>query len=138
MKQGMIIDATLISAQSSTKNKTGERDPVMHLTMKGNQWYFRLGGCAYGMKVNIAVDKGSGLIQPVETTSANVHDITRVAQLLQGEEEVVYGDAGYQGIEKRPEISGRSITFRVAMRPGKAEGLARYPGRQVACFSRDG
>ena len=97
MKQGTIIDATLISAPSSTKNKTGERDPEMHQTKKGNQWYF-------GMKVHIGVDKYSGLIHSVETTSANVHDITRAAQLLHGEEEAVYGDAGYQGIEKQAEM----------------------------------
>ena len=75
MKQGRIIDATLISAPSSTKNKTGERGPGMHQTKKGNQWYYR-------MKVHICVDKYSGLIHSVETTSANVHDITRAAQLL--------------------------------------------------------
>ena len=111
MKQGTIIDATLISAPSSTKNKTGERDPEMHQTKKGNQWYF-------GMKVHIGVEKDSGLIHSVETTSANVHDITQAAQLLHGEEEVVYGDAGYQAIEKRAEIADKSITFHVAMRPG--------------------
>ena len=116
MKQGTIIDATLISAPSSTKNKTGERDPEMHQTKKGNQWY-------YGMKVHIGVDKDSGLIHSVETTSAKVHDITRAAQLLHGEEEVVYGDAGYQGIEKRPEFSDKRITFRVAMRPGRRRAL---------------
>ena len=81
MKQGTIIDATLISAPSSTKNKTGERDPEMQQTKKGNQWY-------YGMKVHKGVDKDSGLIHSVETTSAKVHDITRAAQLLHGEEEV--------------------------------------------------
>jgi IS5 family transposase len=94
MKQGTIIDATLISAPSSTKNKTGERDPEMHPTKKGNQWYFFI-------KVHIGVDKDSGFIHSVEITSANVHDITRAAQPLHGEEEVVYVDAGYQGIEKR-------------------------------------
>ena len=88
MKQGTIIDATLICAPSSTKNKTGERDPEMHQTKKGNQWYF-------GMKDHIGVDKYSGLIHSVETTSANVHDIARAAQLPHGEEEAVYGDAGY-------------------------------------------
>ena len=116
MKQGTIIDATLISAPSSTKNKTGERDPEMHQTKTGNKRYF-------GMKVHIGVDKGAGLIHSVETTSANVHDITRAAQLLHGEEEVVYGDAGYQGIEKRAEMAGKSTTFRVAMRPGKRRVL---------------
>jgi IS5 family transposase len=120
MKQGTSIYATLISAPSSTKNKTGERDPEMHQTKKGNQWYF-------GMKVHIGVDKDSGLIHSVETTSANVHDITRAAQLLHGEEEVVYGDAGYQGIEKRAEMAGKSTTFRVAMRPGKRRVLPDTP-----------
>ena len=99
MKQDTIIDATLISAPSSTKNKTSERDPEMHQTKKGNQWHF-------GMKVHIGVDKDSGLIHSVETTSANVHDITRAAQLLHGKEEVDYGDADYQGIEKRAEMAG--------------------------------
>jgi len=120
MKQGTIIDATLISAPSSTKNKTGKRDPEMHQTKKGNQWYF-------AMKVHIGVDKDSGLIHSIETTSANVHDITRAAQLLHGEEEVVYGDVGYQGIEKRAEIADKSITFPVAMRPGKRRVLPKTP-----------
>jgi len=116
MKQGTIIDATLIAAPSSTKNKAGERDPEMHQTKKGNQWY-------YGMKVHIGVDKDSGLIHSVETTAANVHDLTPAAELLHGEEEVVYADAGYQGIEKRPEMEGKTTTFRVAMRPGKRRDL---------------
>ena len=68
----------------------------------------------------------------VETISANVHDISRAVELLHGEEEVVYDDAGYQGIEKRPEISERRITFRVAMRPGKRRALPNHPGRTVA------
>jgi IS5 family transposase len=116
MKQGTIIDATLIAAPSSTKNKAGERDPEMHQTKKGNQWY-------YGMKVHIGVDKDSGLIHSVETTAANVHDLTPAAELLHGDEEVVYADAGYQGIEKRPEMEGKSTTFRIAMRPGKRRAL---------------
>jgi IS5 family transposase len=128
MKQGTIIDATLISAPSSTKNKAGERDPEMHQTKKGNQWYHRYAeGFAYGMKVHIGVDKDSGLIHSVETTSANVHDITQAAQLLHGEEAVVYVDAGYQGIEKRAEIADKSITFRVAMRPGTRRVLPDTP-----------
>jgi transposase, IS5 family len=88
----------------------------MHQTKKGNQWYF-------GMKVHIGVDKDSGLIHSVETTAANVHDLTPAAELLHGEEEVVYADAGYQGIEKRPEMEGKPTTFRVAMRPGKRRAL---------------
>jgi len=88
----------------------------MHQTKKGNQWYF-------GMKVHIGVDKDTGLIHSVETTAANVHDIMRAADLLHGEEEVVYADAGNQGIEKREEIAGKPIEFRVAMRPGKRRAL---------------
>jgi len=120
MKQGTIIDATLIAAPSSTKNEMRERDPEMHQTKKGNQWYF-------GMKVHIGVDKDSGLIHSVETTAANVHDLTPAADLLHGEETVVYADAGYQGIEKRPEMKGRGIGFRVAMRPGKRRALLDTP-----------
>ncbi len=120
MREGTIVDATLIAAPSSTKNKEGKRDPEMHQTKKGNQWYYR-------MKIHIGVDKDSGLIHSVETTSANVHDITRAAQLLHGDEEVVYGDAGYQGIEKRAEMAGMSTTFRVAMRPGKRRVLPDTP-----------
>jgi IS5 family transposase len=84
----------------------------MHQTKKGNQWY-------YGMKVHIGVDKDSGLIHSVVTTAANVHDLISAAELLHGDEEVVSGDAGYQGMAKRPDMAGRTATFRVAMWPGK-------------------
>jgi len=87
MKQGTIIDATIIAAPSSTKNEKRERDPEMHQTCKGKQWHF-------GMKVHIGVDSESGLIHSVETTAANVHDLTPAAELLHGEETVVYSDAG--------------------------------------------
>ena len=80
----------MIAAPSSTKNENKERDPEMHQTKKGNQWYF-------GMKVHIGVDKDNGLIHRIETTSANVHDLTPAAELLHGQETVVYADAGYQG-----------------------------------------
>ena len=120
MKQGTIIDATLIAAPSSTKNKKGERDSEMHQTKKGNQWYF-------GMKVHIGVDKDNGLIHSVETTAANIHDLTPAAELLHGDETVVYADAGYQGIEKREEMQGKGLGFRVAMRPGKRRALPDTP-----------
>jgi IS5 family transposase len=120
MKQGTIIDATLIAAPSSTKNKQGKRDPEMHQTKKGNQWYF-------GMKVHIGVDAESGLIHSVQTTAANVHDLTPAAELLHGEETVVYADAGYQGIANRPKMADKEIEFRVAMRPGKRRVLPEIP-----------
>ena len=128
MRQGTIVDATLIAAPSSTKNKEGKRDPEMHQTKKGNQWYHRFSeGFAYGMKVHLGVDKDSGLIHSVVTTAANVHDLTPAAELLHGDEELVYADAGYQGIAKRPAMAGKTTAFRVAMRPGKRRGLPDTP-----------
>lgn len=126
MKHGTLIDATLITAPSSTRNKAGERNPEMHQTKKGNQWYYRCAeGFAYGMKVHIGVDKDSNMIHSVETTVAKVHKLTPTAVLLHGEEEVVYADAGYQDIEKRPEMKGKSTNFWVAMRPGKRRALPK-------------
>ena len=90
--------------------------PKVTSGQEGNQWY-----C--GIKVNIGVDKDSGPIHSVETTSANVHVINRAAQQLRSEEEVVYGDEGYQGNNKRPKISDKRITFGVAMRPVKRRVL---------------
>ena len=120
MRQGTIVDATLIAAPSSTKNKEKKRDPEMHQTKKGNQWYF-------GMKVHLGVDKDSGLIHSVVTTAANVHDLTPAAELLHGDEEVVYADAGYQGIAKRREMAGKTAAFQVAMRPGRRRVLLDTP-----------
>ena len=97
MRGGTIVDATLISAPSSTKNEKKERDPEMHQTKKGNEWYF-------GMKCHIGVDAGSGYVHSLETTAANVHDITVAPQLIREEDTVVYGDSGYIGIEKREEV----------------------------------
>jgi IS5 family transposase len=101
----------------------------MHQTKKGNQWYHRYAeGFAYGIKVHIGVDKDNGLIHhSIETTSANVHDLTPAAELLHGQETVVYADSGYQGIEKREEMKGKAIGFRVAMRPGKRRALPDTP-----------
>lgn len=114
LKMGTVVDATLIAAPSSTKNKKGERDPEMHQTKKGNQWHF-------GMKAHIGVDAESGLVHSVIGTAANVHDVTQGHGLLHGQESVVFGDAGYQGADKRPEASG--VEWLVAMRPSKRRAL---------------
>lgn len=98
MRGGTIVDATLISAPSSTKNEKKERDPEMHQTKKGNEWHF-------GMKCHIGVDAGSGYVHSLETTPANVHDITVASHLIREDDDVVYGDSGYTGIEKREEIN---------------------------------
>ena len=87
---GTIVDATIISAPSSTKNKAKERDPEMHQTKKGNQWYF-------GMKAHIGVDSRSKLIHTLVTTSANVHDSKILPDLLHGNETRVWGDSAYAG-----------------------------------------
>ncbi|RXZ42065.1 IS5 family transposase [Crenobacter cavernae] len=120
LKQGTIVDATLIHAPSSTKNAKGERDPEMHQTKKGNQWYF-------GMKAHIGVDARSGLVHHVEGTAANVADIVMVDQLLHGEETDVFGDAGFTGIHKREEHQQRSVSWWVAMRPGQRKTLSDSP-----------
>jgi transposase, IS5 family len=114
LKTGTVVDATLIAAPSSTKNSTGERDPEMHQTKKGNQWHF-------GMKAHIGVDADSGLVHTVIGTAANVNDVTQGHGLLHGEETVVFADAGYQGSVKRPEATG--VNWHVAMRPGKRRAL---------------
>lgn len=117
LRKGSIVDATIIEAPSSTKNATGERDPEMHQTKKGNQWHF-------GMKMHIGVDDALGLIHSIESTPANVHDVTVADRLLHGGEDTVWADAGYTGADQRnPEKSGK-IDWQIAMRPGKRAALA--------------
>jgi IS5 family transposase len=119
LKSGTVVDATLIAAPPSTKNRTGERDPEMHQTKKGNQWHF-------GMKAHIGVDAESGLVHTVIGTAANVNDVTQGHGLLHGEETDVFADAGYQGAMKRPEATG--VAWHVAMRPGKRRVLDKSWG----------
>ena len=114
LRTGTVVDATLIAAPSSTKNADGQRDPEMKQTKKGNQWYF-------GMKAHIGVDAQSGLVHTVAGTAANVNDLNMAGALVHGEEEAAFGDAGYQGVHKRPEAQGP--TWHVAMRQGKRRKL---------------
>ena len=115
LKAGTVVDATLIAAPSSTKNQSGERDPEMHQAKKGNQWHF-------GMKAHIGVDAESGLVHTVSGTAANVNDVVEANSLLHGEERDAFGDAGYQGVAKRPDAKD-SVNWHVAMRPGKRRAL---------------
>lgn len=118
LKQGTVVDATLIAAPSSTKNSTGTRDPEMHQTKKGNQWH-------HGMKAHIGADADSGLVHSVATTAANAHDITQAHALLHGEETDVFADSGYRGVEKREEVQTEhpDVSWHVSMMPGKRRVL---------------
>jgi len=110
LRSGTVVDATLISAPSSTKNASGERDPQMHQSKKGQQWFF-------GMKAHIGVDADSGLVHTVRGTSGNVNDVVEANSLLHGQETDVFADAGYQGAHKRPDAKD-DVQWHVAMRPG--------------------
>ena len=116
LKEGTIADATILSAPSSTKNREKARDPEMHQTKKGNQWYF-------GMKAHIGADSQSGLVHTVTGTAAHVADITETEKLLHGEEQVVFLDAGYTGIEKRAEVKEKKVKWLVAMKRGKLKAM---------------
>ena len=120
LKAGTAVDATLIAAPTSTKNKDKARDPQMNPGQKGNQWFF-------GMKAHIGVDADSGLVHTVRGTSGHVSDIAEGNTLLHGQETVAFGDAGYQGIEKRPDAK-TGVTWHVAMRPGKRRALNKQNG----------
>lgn len=120
LRTGTIVDATLIAAPSSTKNSTKSRDPEMHQTKKGNQWHF-------GMKAHIGVDADSGLVHTVRGTAANVSDVVEANSLLHGQESDGYGDAGYQGTDKRPDMPAatpqRKLCWHIAMKRSKRKAL---------------
>jgi IS5 family transposase len=115
LRQGTVVDATLIAAPSSTKNASGERDPEMKQSKKGQQWYF-------GMKCHIGVDADSGLVHTVRGTAGSVGDVVEANSLLHGEEVEAWGDAGYQGAGKRPDARS-DVQWNIAMRPGKRRQL---------------
>ena len=123
LKKGTIVDSTIISAPSSTKNKEHKRDPEAHSVKKGNEWKF-------GYKAHIGVDSKSGLVHSLEVTAANVHDVTMTSELLTGEEEVVYGDSGYIGAEKRDDAitrnkHGKKIKYRINRKPSQIKLLSK-------------
>ena len=132
LKKGTIVDSTIISAPSSTKNKEKKRDPDAHQVKKGNTWHF-------GYKAHVGVDKDSGLVHTVEATPANVHDVTQTSSLLTGEEDVVYGDSGYLGAGNREDAivrnkSGRKIKYKINRRPSQLKKLSKsgqYAAKKV-------
>lgn len=122
MSKGTLIDATLIAAPSSTKNREHARDPEMHQTKKGNTWHF-------GLKAHIGVDKESGLVHTLVTTAANVSDISQTPALLHGQEDAVWADAGYVGVDKREDMqealaaNGQEVQWHVAKRRKTVETM---------------
>ena len=125
LKEGTVVDATIIAAPSSTKNRDGERDPEMHQAKKGNQWHF-------GMKAHIGVDADTGITHTLVTTPANTADVTQAHALLHGQEVDAFADAGYRGVEKRAENRNSKVDWHVALRPGKRRALPDTPLGRLA------
>ena len=119
LREGTLLDATLIAAPSSTQNQQQQRDPEMHQTRKGHQWYF-------GMKAPLGADRDSKLVHTVVVTAANVADVTRTAERRHGQETQVPADAGYTGVEKRAGIVAleRKIHWQIARQRGRIKALA--------------
>jgi transposase, IS5 family len=126
LREGTLVDATLIAAPPSTKNKDKQRDPEMHQTKKGNQWYF-------GMKAHIGADRDSKLVHTLVATAANVADVTKTSELLHGQEKQVHADAGYTGVEKRPEIVAleRKIDWQIAGKRSVIKSMAEGAEKEV-------
>ena len=131
MRQGTVVDATIIAAPSSTKNEDGKRDPEMHQAKKGNQWHF-------GMKMHTGVDAESGLIHSVVCTAANEADVIHAHELLHGQETQVHGDSGYTGLDKREEITSaqaegklKDIDWRIAMKRGQLQAMPEGPRKAL-------
>ena len=135
LKKGTIVDSTIISAPSSTKNKEQKRDPDACQTKKGNNWYF-------GYKAHIGVDRESGIVHTVKATAANVHDVTMTPELLHGEEETVHGDSGYLGAEKREDAivkntAKKKIRYKINRRPSQSKNKSNRSRAQIKRRERE-
>jgi IS5 family transposase len=104
LREGTIVDATIINAPSSTKNRVKTRDKEMHSTKKGNQWYF-------GMKAHIGTDTGKGLVHSVVVTNAAVHDSQVMDELLHGDEQSIYGDSAYSGETRKTGYEAKGVKW---------------------------
>jgi IS5 family transposase len=125
MHGGSIVDATIVAAPTSTKNAEKQRDPEMHQVKKGNEWYF-------GARMHIGTDAGNGYIHSVEVTAANVEERALVPELVREDDEVVYGDAGYCGMEKREEIKNDPHLSQIIWRTNTQKFYRRWqPGPGV-------
>ena len=124
-----IVDSTLISAPSSTKNKEKKRDPDAHSVKKGNTWHL-------GYRTHVGVDKDTGLVHHVEVTSANIHDVTMAPRLLSREETTVCGDSGYLGAGKREDAlrqnkQGKQIRYKANRRPSQSKSRSVRSHAQI-------
>jgi transposase, IS5 family len=119
LREGTLVDATLMATPSSTKHQKKERDPEMPQPRKGNQWYF-------GMKAHIGADRDRKLVHTMVVTAANVADVTKTAELLRGQETQVPADAGCTGVEKRAEIVAleRKLDWQIARKRGLIKTMA--------------
>lgn len=132
MRQGTVLDATIIAAPSSTKHEDGNRDPEMHQAKKGNQWHS-------GMEVHTGVDAESGLIHSMVCTAANEADLADGHELLHGWERAVHADSGYTGLDKRNEVQaaqdegrlGRKIDWHIAMKRGQLKAMPEGPRKAL-------
>ena len=135
LKKGTIVDSTIISAPSSTKNKEKKRDPDACQMKKGNNWHF-------GYKAHIGVDRESGIVHTVKATAANIHDVTMTPELLHGEEETVHGDSGYLGAEKRDDAivknsSDKKIKYIINRRPSQSKNKSNRSKGQIKRRERE-
>ena len=129
MEKGTIVDSTIISTPSSTKNEEKKRDPDANQVKKGNTWHF-------GYKAHIGVDRDSGIVHTVKATATNVHDVSMTSELMHGEEETLNGDSGYLGAEKREDAkvrnkSGKKIRYEINSRP-----CQKYPSSAKAVSTK--
>lgn len=125
LRAGTIVDAMIIDAPSSTKSSDGKRDPEMHQTKKGNQWFF-------GMKAHIGMDEHSGLVHHAHCTAAYVGDVTQVQHLLYGKEDEIYGDSGHIGTDKREQLQDVTASFFIAEKPSHIAKIESQKDRRYA------
>ena len=135
LKKGTIVDSTIISAPSSTKNADRQRDSEAHQVKKGNMWYF-------GYKAHAGVDESSGLVHTLKVTPANQHDVTMTAELMHGDEERLHGDSGYLGADKRENAilknhSGKKIKYIINRRPSQSKELSPRAKGQIRRRERE-
>ena len=135
LRKGTIVDSTIISAPSSTKNASRQRDSEAHQTKKGNMYYF-------GFKAHIGVDDSSGLVHTVKVTPANKHDVTMTSELMHGDEEKLYGDSGYLGADKRENAilknrSGKKVKYIINRRPSQSKNLSTRAKGQIKRRERE-